>query len=266
MKLDMIKMGKRLAESHPLIWAMAWEAIYRLPFLLPHDRSYLALRHFVDDGDGLFLDIGANNGISALSFRRLNTCYAILSIEPNTLHKNKLERVKRMDPKFDYRLMGAASEEGEISFFTPVYHGVTLHTFTSFDREQIRIAVSRSFGPRVARAIRMVECRAPVVPIDALKLSPSIIKIDAEGFDLAVIQGAQHTIDRYRPYMMIEAIHTGTQGFAAFFSGRRYTFLAFDSETCTFRQFDPDLMRDESGSRNCFVVPDEKLEKLPLEK
>ena len=37
----------RLAESHPFVWKIAWEAVHHLPFLLPHDKSYHALRHFI---------------------------------------------------------------------------------------------------------------------------------------------------------------------------------------------------------------------------
>jgi hypothetical protein len=55
-----------------------------LPFLLPHDKSYRALRHFITlRPNGLFLDVGANDGISALSFRRFDKTYRILSLEPN---------------------------------------------------------------------------------------------------------------------------------------------------------------------------------------
>src|ERR1700678_75711 len=55
----------RTAELHPIIWKTAWEAMHWLPFLLPHDKSYNALRHFIAiKPGGLFLDVGANDGIS----------------------------------------------------------------------------------------------------------------------------------------------------------------------------------------------------------
>ncbi len=44
-----------------------------VPFLLPHERDYFGLKLILPEGDGLFLDIGANDGVSALSFRHINT-------------------------------------------------------------------------------------------------------------------------------------------------------------------------------------------------
>src|SRR5262245_52664590 len=76
----------RFSELHPYTWAVAWKAAHLMPFLLPHDKSYYALRHFIDAvPTGLFLDIGANDGISALSFRRFDKNYDILSLEPNVM-------------------------------------------------------------------------------------------------------------------------------------------------------------------------------------
>src|SRR5215831_370500 len=57
-----------------------------LPFMLPHEKDYFGLKLLLKPGDGLFLDVGANDGISALSFRHINSSYAILSLEPNPLH------------------------------------------------------------------------------------------------------------------------------------------------------------------------------------
>src|SRR5882672_10492632 len=57
------------------------------PFLLPHEKDYFGLQSLLSDGDGLFLDIGANDGVSALSFRSINSRYSILSVEPNAMHR-----------------------------------------------------------------------------------------------------------------------------------------------------------------------------------
>src|SRR3954447_11792286 len=120
----------RIAELHPYTWKLAWEAIHYLPFLLPHDKSYRAIRHFVGvKPSGLFLDVGANDGISALSFRRFSKDYEILSLEPNPLLENALKRLQARDAKFQYRMIGAGAEAGHFRFFVPTYHGIVLHTF-----------------------------------------------------------------------------------------------------------------------------------------
>ena len=96
----------QLAQRHPRLWKLAWDAIHRLPFLLPHDKSYRALRHFIAlKPEGLFLDVGANDGISALSFRRFSKSYRILSLEPNALLEPALKKLKASDPNFTTRLL-----------------------------------------------------------------------------------------------------------------------------------------------------------------
>jgi FkbM family methyltransferase len=52
-------------------------------------------------------------------------------------------------------------------------------------------------------------CLVPMTTLDVLELSYiRFIKIDVEGYELEVIAGAQQTIERYRPSMMIEtAVH-----------------------------------------------------------
>jgi len=119
----------RLAELHPFAWKVAWEAVHRLPFLLPHDKSYNAFRHFVAQrANGLFLDVGANDGISILSFRKFNSTYRILALEPNPLLEPALRRIKSNDPYLDYRMVGAGAAPARLQFFVPIYRGILLHT------------------------------------------------------------------------------------------------------------------------------------------
>ena len=102
-----------VAQSHPYIWKFSWDAVHRLPFLLPHDKSYKAFRHFIKSAPaGLFLDVGANDGISVLSFRKFDKDYRILSLEPNPLLEPALKKIKERDSRFDYRMVGAGDRVG----------------------------------------------------------------------------------------------------------------------------------------------------------
>src|ERR1700730_17028217 len=65
-----------LAETHPIICKLVWEAVHRFTILLPHDQSYKAFCHFIALRPlGLFLDVRANDGISVLSFRKFDKKY-----------------------------------------------------------------------------------------------------------------------------------------------------------------------------------------------
>ncbi len=121
---------KSVVEKNPITWYIAWKIIH-LSLFLPHDKDYLGLKHFINLDHGLFLDIGANDGISALSFRRLNKNWSILSLEPNTIHEKSLMRLMNKIQPFNYLLVGAGEREAEVQLYTPVYRGIYLHTFTS---------------------------------------------------------------------------------------------------------------------------------------
>jgi hypothetical protein len=77
-RVRLARLAVHVAELHPYTWTLAWLCVRHFSFLLPHDKSYYALRHFIAlKPNGLFLDVGANDGISALSFRYLDYNYRI---------------------------------------------------------------------------------------------------------------------------------------------------------------------------------------------
>jgi FkbM family methyltransferase len=263
---NVIRVFARLAESHPYAWKLAWEALHRLPFLLPHDKSYNALRHFIAAApEGLFLDIGANDGISALSFRKFNSTYRILSLEPNHTLEPALRKIQSRDPLFDYRMIAAGSEPANLQFFTPTYHGVVLHTFTSSEREQVRQALAECFGARIANASTIEAVTSEVIPLDDLALEPAIIKIDAEGFDYEVLMGLRKTIGRARPFMVVEIAWATIDRVVEFFRVLDYRILSYDIAADRFSTRLNQPRTEESGQRNLFAVPLEKLGFLPVD-
>ena len=200
-----VELCAQLVQRHPRLWKLAWDAVHQLPFLLPHDRSYRALRHFIElKPEGLFLDVGANDGISALSFRKFSKSYRILSLEPNAFLEPALKKLKASDPYFTYKIVGAGAVAGRMRFFVPVYKNIVLHTFTSTNQDHILAALKKSFGASIANDVAIEAFDCDIIPVDSLDINPSVIKIDAEGFDYDVIEGLKTTIERSRPFIMIE--------------------------------------------------------------
>ena len=260
--------GVRVAESHPYAWKFAWEAVHRLPFLLPHDRSYAALRHFVAiESTGLFLDVGANDGISALSFRKFSKVHRILSVEPNPLLEPSLSKIKAADPLFDYRIVAAGAAAGRTTFFVPVYRHIVLHTCASATRDHVLDAVRKSFGPKVAAGIVVKSFDSDIIALDTLDLNPAIIKIDAEGFTYAALRGMHDTVQRSRPLVIFELDRSGYDQSAEYFRRLDYELLGYDPVQDRFlRDFtSPDqVIGEASGHRNMFAVPQEKSGSLPF--
>jgi FkbM family methyltransferase len=260
------RLGARVAEFHPYAWKLAWTAVRRLPFLLPHDKSYNALRHFIAlKPNGLFLDVGANDGISALSFRRFDKTYRILSLEPNRLLEPSLKKIKADDLHFDYLMVGASSVASHIRFHVPVYKGVVLHTFTSSSLDHVQAALAGSFGKSVAAAVTINPVEGRTVRLDDLKIVPTIIKIDAEGFNYGVLLGAVETIERSRPFVVVEIEDEEADVIKSYFHERRYHLVAYDIGRDRFYADAAAERSGRPGERNVFAVPGEMLSNLPSE-
>jgi FkbM family methyltransferase len=258
------RLGARVAELHPYTWKLAWAIVRRFPFLLPHDKSYNALRHFIAlKPNGLFLDVGANDGISALSFRRFDKNYRILSLEPNGLLEPSLKKVKAGDPRFDYMMVGAGAKPSNVRFHVPVYNGIVLHTFTSSSLEHTRSTLARTFGSYVAAAANIGSVEGKIVRVDDLKIEPAIIKVDAEGFNYDVLLGAAETIERSRPFVVVEIEPEEADKIRRYLEDLRYDLLAYDIGQDRFH-VSPDVVHaGPSGERNFFAVPKEMLSRLP---
>jgi FkbM family methyltransferase len=49
--------------------------------------------------------------------------------------------------------------------------------------------------------------QVPCIPIDAIGLAPTLIKIDVEGMEPEVLRGARDTIEQHRPRLFVEAMN-----------------------------------------------------------
>lgn len=145
-----------------------------LPSIVPRER--------------LALDIGANMGVYS---------YALASLVPK-VHAFEPQagccavigawaRASGQDVEVHHA--GVGSSAGELVLHVPLHGGRQVGTRASFT--QIR-------GPHV-------DMRVPVVTIDSLQLGPvGFAKIDVEGFEYDVLLGAQCTLQRDRPALLIE--------------------------------------------------------------
>ncbi len=261
----------RLLRYNPYTGFFGRKLFFYLPFVLPHDKSYYGFAHLVHEGDGLFLDVGANDGISAVGFRHVHSDYRILSVEPNLCHERHLRKLKRRLKRFDYLLLGAGRSRSQMTLHIPIFNGVPIYTAASLRKEYAMETMQQRHCPgQRDKNIVIVEFKVDVIPLDDLQLQPDIIKIDTEGFDYEVLLGLQQTIDRHRPSVLIEYSSGLMADLETFFKKRAYRLFVYDPAADIFHVFDGDRAREAASQPECglniFCVPSEKANALPLQK
>ncbi len=260
----------RLLRYNPYTGFIGRKLFQYIPFFLPHDKSYYGFVHLVHEGDGLFLDVGANDGISAIGFRHVHSDYRILSLEPNLCHERSLRKVKRRLKNFDFMLLGAGSIRSQMTLYIPIYNGVPIYTAASLRRDFVQRTMDEEHLPdHEDKSIVIVEFRVDIVPLDELNLKPDMVKIDTEGFDYEVLQGMKKTIERFRPPILIEYRPDLIEQMEAFFAERGYQLLTYDHPRDVFCIFSKkrqkDLYQNKHITSNIFCVPQEKSMTLPME-
>lgn len=172
----------------------------------PHDPDY-AVFGLMPQETRPFLDVGANAGMSALSFRTFNRHSRIISVEPNPFHESDLRFVSRLAKPFEFHLWGAGETETTLTLHIPVYRGVPLTTEASLFPEEIR--QKESLHERLGEGMNgphfeIVAHEMRIRPLDVLELDPAYIKVDVEGAEHGVLLGLRATLERARPLLLIE--------------------------------------------------------------
>jgi FkbM family methyltransferase len=149
------------------------------------------------------VDVGGNLGQSLVSFRALYPDAAIHSFEPNPLCASSLQRVRKLiGGEVTLHACGLGAAEGELPFFVPVLHdGTRLLQEGSFDATVFERGTTRE---RIGQPFTLATERLRVATLDSFGLSPALIKIDVQGLELEVLQGARDTLSRARPIVFVE--------------------------------------------------------------
>src|SRR5262249_54134536 len=137
----------RALKSNVYTYQLFRSVVGRIDFLLTLEPDFAAFG-VLPAADGIFLDVGANDGISARSFRVFST--PILSIEANPCHEVALKRTNKALARFDFRLIGAGERRGELVLHTPIFRGIALTAYASMHRADAERRVCEHM-PRAAK-------------------------------------------------------------------------------------------------------------------
>lgn len=235
--------------AHPHLYALARRAMLLGQYALrrpdePDLRGFVAFRK----QNGLVVDIGANGGQSAIALAFLLPGYEIVSFEPNPALWRELDFVGRvLGARFSYRKLGLGAQHGVMTLHVPELGRLPITTRASLslvDAEAHAVHLAAESG----RAVRIAAVSVDVVPFDALGLAPDFVKIDVEGYELAVLEGMVETLRRCRPVIMAEANPRDAEC-RRLLEGIGYRIAWFDCACGTMTEVPP------AGAGNWFALP-----------
>ena len=147
---------------------------------------------------GIMLDIGAHDGLLTIPFARLPGAQ-VHAFEPlpaamARLRANVIAEFGALPPHVTLHAEALGAAPGEAVLTLPVLDGVAQEQWASLAKDY---AEHRSVTTQVHRV--------PVITLDSLNLSGvKAIKLDAEGAEQEVLEGARATLTRSRPVLSVE--------------------------------------------------------------
>jgi FkbM family methyltransferase len=179
---------KRSLMRRPLLWLKLRTAIRKLT---GRNEAELDLLRLLVPPGRLALDVGANNGVYTQELLKLTD--RVIAFEPTPRYIDEL----RLFFENRIRLVEAALSDrtGTAELIIPVSSKSDLTALATIETEN-----------PLARQARCHRLNVPMLRLDDLELRDvGFMKIDVEGHEEAVIAGAEETLTRSRPTLLIEA-------------------------------------------------------------
>ncbi|MEX1155110.1 FkbM family methyltransferase [Parvibaculum sp.] len=160
---------------------------YRVHKELRKGEKELRLLPFLADANRMALDIGANKGVWTHVLRRL--CTEVHAFEPNPKMFGLLKT--GAGSNVSAHQVALSNETGEAEFRIPRNR----KGYSNQGGSLSKIKVADNYGSLTVETLRLDELNLQNV---------GFMKIDVEGSELQVLEGAEQTIRRERPVMVIE--------------------------------------------------------------
>lgn len=157
----------------------------------------------VRQSSGFMLDVGANTGLFTLLAAAANPTIKVCAFEPLESVSKLLQANLALNPDLTSRInvyqLGLSNSAGTFDFYETINdHGLVT---TSSSLELVH---AQQVGTYRKQVITTETLDRWVTRLDSGKIS--IMKIDVEGHEYAVIEGARDTITRHRPFITIEVL------------------------------------------------------------
>jgi FkbM family methyltransferase len=156
-------------------------------------------KYFTVATDAIIFDVGANIGSMAFGFAQLVSQGYVYAFEPTTYAFSKFQRNLSLNPELAKRIMPV---QAFLSNCSTMDHKIVAYSSWKVDRRS-REAHSLH-GGTISQAVSV-----PATTIDDFCREKTIqrvdlIKVDTDGHEFEVLQGARETLSRYLPFIIFE--------------------------------------------------------------
>ena len=198
--------------------------LLRRTLRLPSESDFSALALFPDIDGALYLDVGANRGQSADSILLTQKRARLHLFEPNAMLYEKLRSLFGGDARVAIDNFGLGDETVQGVLVVPFYKRWMFDGLGSFNEQGARDWLKGRIYFYRDRCLTLRRIASDIRRLDELELDPFFIKLDIQGFEYRALKGAEQTIRRCRPVIMIES---ADQRVVDFLRGFGYQYYAF---------------------------------------
>ena len=193
-----------------------------------HENDFNLMKWFQPNSEQVYVDIGSNRGEALTSMLIMDKSKTkIIGFEPN------LETFKRLD---DYLCkeknvvlhnLGLGDSRSSAKLYTPIYRKWIFDGLASFKYEDAKNWLQNRIYCYNENFLSISESICKIEKLDNFELNPYFIKIDVQGFEPEVLQGAKETLTKHTPILLIEALNKEC---TEYLKGFGYKFYSFEKQ------------------------------------
>ncbi|MEM8770439.1 MAG: FkbM family methyltransferase [Pseudomonadota bacterium] len=183
----------------------AAQAAYRKITKTPFEPEFEVLRALSLAQGECIVDVGANRGQSIDAIRLYLKTAPIHAFEANAALAAALTRRLSGQANLQIHPCGLADNERSETLFIPYYGEYMFDGLASIDRDEAAGWLNaKALVGFDERRLRIEETAVSLRTFDAFNLSPAFMKLDVQGAERAVLAGAEQTLRRSKPVLLIE--------------------------------------------------------------
>ena len=202
----------------------------------------------------VFIDIGANSGYYSLLAATIKPDICIHAFEPaqGPLHYLKENvRLNKLGKQIEVHSLALSSRSGEVNFYE-----VTNKKYTYLTHNLGGIGSLKADSFQTAYPVK-TETLDRFVLIKSIS-AVDFVKIDTEGTENFILEGAEETIRKFLPIIVCETLFNRIEDKLELLM-KKHEYLFFNHENGYLRKVETLIRQKDDGVKDCFFIHSSKI-------